>query len=124
MATVLIVEDEEGIQHLLKRVVAMLGHEAYVAGTGAEALSEARRLNPHLIVTDLSLPGNPNGIELVRALRALNPARPIVVTTGYTVGERMEAIEAEGIQHVLGKPFDVLGARTLIATLIGNARAN
>ncbi len=123
MAKVLIVEDEDGIQNLLKRVVSMLGHDVFIAATGAEALRSAEQQNPDLIISDLSLPGKPNGIELVRALRALNPARPMVVTTGYTVGERMEAIHAEGVEHILGKPFDILAARTLIASLIGNARA-
>lgn len=123
MATVLIVEDEEGIQQLLKRVVTMLGHAAHLAGNGADALSLAEQDPPDLIITDFSLPGKPNGIELVRALRALNPDRPLVVTTGYTIGDHMDAIQSEGIQHILGKPFDILAARTLIASLVGNARA-
>lgn len=123
MATVLIIEDEEGIQQLLKRVVTMLGHAVHLAGNGADALSLAQQHAPDLIITDLSLPGKPNGIDLVRALRALKPDRPLVVTTGYTIGDRMDAIEAEGIQHILGKPFDILAARSLIVSLVGNARA-
>jgi CheY-like chemotaxis protein len=123
MAKVLIVEDEDGIQLLLKRVVGMLGHEVLVAGDGPTALVHAREQAPDLIISDLSLPGKPSGLDLVRELRALNPARPFVVTTGYTTGERMEAIQAEGIQHILGKPFDILAARSLVASLIGNAKA-
>lgn len=123
MATVLIIEDEEGIQQLLKRVVSMLGHAVHLAGNGADAISLAQQHEPDLIITDLSLPGKPNGIDLVRALRALKPDRPLVVTTGYTIGDRMDAIEAEGIRHILGKPFDILAARSLIVSLVGNARA-
>lgn len=123
MAKVLIIEDEEGIQQLLQRVVGMLGHEALLAGDGPTALARAREHAPDLIISDLSLPGHPSGVALVRELRALNPARPLIVTTGYTTGDRLELIKAEGIQHILGKPFDILGVRTLIASLIGNARA-
>ena len=95
----------------------------YLAGNGADALDLARQHAPDLIITDLSLPGKPNGIELVRALRALKPDRPLVVTTGYSIGDRIDAIQAEGIEHILGKPFDILEARALIASLVGNARA-
>lgn len=122
MAKVLIIEDEDGIQLLLKRVVNMLGHEVIVAGDGPTALIQAKEQSPQLIISDLSLPGKPSGLDLVRELRALDPNRHLVVTTGYTTGEKMEELAAEGVQHVLGKPFDILGARTLIASLIGNAR--
>lgn len=123
MATILIVEDETAIQHLLNRIVSMLGHTAIVAGNGGEAVALAEQRSPDLIITDLSLPGKPNGIELVRALRKLNPDRPLVVTTGYTIGDQMDIVQAEGVRHILGKPFDILAARTLIASLVGNARA-
>ncbi|HMP75994.1 MAG TPA: response regulator [Kiritimatiellia bacterium] len=123
MPKVLIIEDEEGIQLLLKRVVGMLGHEVLLAGDGPSAVKIAREEAPDLIISDLSLPGKPSGIDLIRELRAMDPARPLVVTTGYSSGEKMDAIQAEGIQHILGKPFDILGARTLVASLIGNTRA-
>jgi CheY-like chemotaxis protein len=120
----MIIEDEAGIQRLLERVVALLGHEATSVTSGTDALREAQRSKPDLIIADMSLQGELGGIKLVRALRALDSACPIIVTTGYTSEDLRAEIEAEGIHHVLTKPFDVGSARRLIAALIGKPRTS
>ncbi len=122
MANVLIIEDEEGIQHLLQRIVSMLGHSSVLAGDGPAALSLAREPGIDLIISDLSLPGKPTGIDFIAQLRALQPACPLIVATGYTTIERMDELRAAGVRHILGKPFEIMEARALIASLIGNAR--
>lgn len=123
MANVLIIEDEEGIQHLLQRIVTMLGHEVVVAGDAPSALSLAREPGVDLIISDLSLPGKPTGLEFIQQLRTLQPTCPLIISTGYTTAERMDSLKAAGVQHVLGKPFEIMEARALIASIIGNARA-
>lgn len=122
MANVLIIEDEEGIQALLKRIVSMLGHEASIAGDGATGCELAAARKQDLIISDLSLPGVPSGLDLIRALRTQCPECPLIVSTGYTTADNLAQIEAEGVQHVLGKPFDMPTVRSLVASLIGDAR--
>lgn len=124
MAKVLIIEDETGIQTLLRRIVGMLGHEVLVAGDGATGLALAQSEGVALIISDLSLPGEPNGLDLIRALRERCPAAALVVSTGYTTAENMNLIREAGVQHVLGKPFDMASVRALVTSLIGNARAS
>lgn len=124
MAKVVIIEDEVGIQTLLRRIVGMLGHEVAVAGDGPGGLRLAQEPGVALIISDLSLPGEPNGLDLIRALRAQCPSAVLVVSTGYTTAENMNLIRESGVAHVLGKPFDMAAVRSLVTGLIGNARAS
>lgn len=117
-ATILIIEDEQAIQFLLKRIVEQLGHEAILADDGQMALARLAERIPNLILTDLSLPGTPFGVDLVNALRALAPTSPIVVTTGDLSGERVEELTRAGVAHIMGKPFDLPVAREMITSLL------
>ncbi|MBW7907319.1 MAG: response regulator [Kiritimatiellae bacterium] len=117
-ATILIIEDEQAIQFLLKRIVEQLGHEAILADDGQMALARLAERIPNLILTDLSLPGTPFGVDLVNALRALAPTSPIVVTTGDLSGERVEELTRAGVEHIMGKPFDLPVAREMITSLL------
>ena len=124
MAKVVVIEDEEGIQTLLRRIIGMLGHEVAVAGDGTNGLRLAQGSDVALIISDLSLPGEPSGLDLIRALRAQCPAAALVVSTGYTTAENMNLIREAGVTHLLGKPFDMATVRSLVTGLIGNARAS
>ena len=97
MARVLIIEDEEGIQTLLKRIVTMLGHEVELAGDGATGSRLASEKSYDLVISDLSLPGTPTGIDLIRTLRATKPDCPLVVSTGYTTTDNLARIEDQRV---------------------------
>lgn len=115
-ARILIVEDEQAIQLLLRRVVELMGHTAFVAGDGASALALANQHSPQLIISDLSLPGSLHGVELVQALHTAHPTCPIIVTTGDMSPARIAALSAAGVNDVLSKPFDIPVARALISS--------
>ncbi|MCO5044038.1 MAG: response regulator [Kiritimatiellae bacterium] len=117
-ATILIIEDEQAIQFLLKRIVEQLGHEAILADDGQMALARLAERIPNLILTDLSLPGTPFGVDLVNALRAQVPTCPMIVTTGDLSGERVEELTRVGVEHIMGKPFDLPVAREMITSIL------
>jgi len=71
----------------------------------AIALLEAMPVEPGCIVTDVRMP-DMNGIELVRRLKAMDVAHPIIVITGHAdVPLAIEAMKA-GVADFLEKPFD------------------
>jgi CheY-like chemotaxis protein len=83
--TVLLVEDEEAVRRLARRVLEGVGYRVLVAANGAEALQVAQqhmgRLD--LMVTDVIMPGM-SGQELSARLRAMRPELPILYVSGYT----------------------------------------
>ena len=80
--SVLVVDDEEVFRTRLARALENRGYEVSCAADGDEALRLARTDSPEYAVVDLRMP-KMSGLELVRALRALDATTRIVVLTGY-----------------------------------------
>jgi DNA-binding NtrC family response regulator len=118
MSSVLLIDDEEGIQSLGQRIVTRMGHRVACAGDGETATSLARAQPYDLILTDFNLPGHPTGMELMHALRQLQPTCPVVVMTGLADHTRMHELRDLGIQHLLPKPFDINQLRALVSSLL------
>ena len=118
MAAVLLIDDELGIQTLVQRILVRLGHDVTCAGSGEEAMTCARAHVYDLILSDYTLPGEPSGLELLKELRALQPASQMAVLTGLADTARMDALREADIQHLLQKPFDVNQLRTLVNALL------
>lgn len=72
------------------------------AGTGAEAVAEAARLRPDVVLMDLEMPAL-DGIEAIRQLRAHDPAVQVVVLTAFDTDERIVGALQAGAQGYLLK---------------------
>jgi CheY-like chemotaxis protein len=82
--TVLIVDDEEPIRHLLERILQKAGYVTATAATGAAALAAVASLGSiDVLVTDMMMP-EMTGDELARRLRRDHPALKVLYFTGYT----------------------------------------
>jgi len=83
-ARALLVDDEPEVRAALAEALGDLGWQVTQAGTGAEALARLRAgPAPDILVADIGLPGGMNGRQLAEAARALHPALPILLITGY-----------------------------------------
>ena len=72
------------------------------AGTGAEAVTEAARLRPDVVLMDLEMPAL-DGIEAIRLLRAADPKAQVVVLTAFDTDERIVGALQAGAQGYLLK---------------------
>ncbi len=119
MAKLLLIEDEAGIQEYFKKVIARMGHTFVTADNGPEGLDALdRESGIDLIMTDLSMPGEPSGMALVRELRERKPDTPIIVVSGYPTKERLDECEALGIKDFLTKPFEMTFFNTVVSRLL------
>ena len=104
--TVLLVEDDDAVRTLTRKMLAAHGYTVLAAGGGAEALElAAGHTGPiHLLVTDVVLPGM-SGRDLAARFRSGRPGVKVLYTSGYTD----EAIVHHGILDAgiafLQKPF-------------------
>jgi len=105
-AKILIVDDDPDLVELLRVVLTEAGYSACTAATGTEALAEAQRSSPDLVVLDLLLP-ELNGYCVCEELRR-NPATALVPIVMITVlpGQfpRLAGMEA-GANAYVNKPF-------------------
>jgi len=103
--TILVVDDDEVFRNRLVRAFAERGLEARGAANAGEALAAATAESPELAVVDLRMPDR-SGLEVVRALKDMDPATSVVVLTGYgSIATALEAVRL-GAAHYLTKPAD------------------
>lgn len=103
----LLVDDSDVIRGMLRYVFVKLGHSVVAeAGTGGAALAAFKEHKPDLVLLDISLP-DMNGVDVLKALRALDPAAKVVIVTGNNSSVlRQEVLDAGALAVVL-KPFDI-----------------
>ena len=102
MAKILLVEDEPDTRELVRLTLELDGHEVLEAATAEEAILKARTGRPALILMDLSLAGQFDGLEATKRLRA-DPAFdevPIVALTAHAMqGDRERSLAAGCDEH-------------------------
>ena len=112
--TILVVEDQDEVRRLTRRILEARGYRVLVAANGAAALRLAheQRGSIHLLVTDVVMPGM-SGRELGLLLAAAHPTMKVLYLSGYTD----ESIVRHGVLEpgvaFLQKPFtaDVLACK-------------
>jgi two-component system, OmpR family, phosphate regulon response regulator PhoB len=118
-ASILVIEDEEPIQILLRYNLEAEGHRVRVAGDGEDALLQIADEKPDLVVLDWMLSGM-SGIELCRMVRAKpeTAALPIIMLTARS--EEVERIRglATGADDYMVKPFSVPELLARIKTIL------
>lgn len=116
---ILVVDDDAPILLLMRNLLREFGFEPIAAGNGPQAIEEARRRTPDLILLDRNMPGM-NGDEVLRELRAHDDLSSVPVL--MLTGEPMEPDEIErlGATGAVLKPFDV---PALVETIRGHVTA-
>jgi two-component system, cell cycle sensor histidine kinase and response regulator CckA len=105
-ATVLILEDEDGVRELAARILIDRGYQVVQARNGSEALSALREgtSNPGLLLTDVVVPDMGSG-ELEGQVHALRPDLPILYMSGYPRDDILDRGLLREDQPFLQKPF-------------------
>lgn len=102
---ILVVDDDERLRQRLGRAFEARGYAVRTAGSYDEAIEVAREWLPEMAVVDLKMPG-PSGLDLIRALKELDPETRIVVLTGYgSIATTIDAMRL-GAVYYLQKPAD------------------
>jgi two-component system cell cycle sensor histidine kinase/response regulator CckA len=120
--TILLVEDEEAIRRLVRRILSGAGHRVIEAGDGRQALEIAETFEGsiHLLVTDVVMPGIGGG-DLARRLCESHPDLEVLFLSGYL--EDMTDADAGSRQagRFLQKPFTDRELLEKIQTILGSA---
>ncbi|MEU6216591.1 response regulator transcription factor [Streptomyces sp. NPDC047022] len=104
--TVLLAEDDRAIRHALERALTLEGYEVNAVADGVEALAQAHRTQPDVLVLDVMMPGI-DGLQVCRVLRAEGDRTPILMLTALVeTADRIAGLDAGADDYVV-KPFDV-----------------
>ncbi|HEY5809427.1 MAG TPA: response regulator [Povalibacter sp.] len=111
---ILIVEDERIIAMDLAGTLTELGYSiAGMTTRGEDAIEQARRLSPHLILMDVRLAGKIDGIQAARSIR-LESDVPVIYLTAHSDNETLQRAVESTASGYLVKPFKAPELRCVI----------
>jgi two-component system nitrogen regulation response regulator NtrX len=105
MASILVVDDEEGIRKILRQVLEYEGHEVRTASGGGEALSTYEEMRPDLVFLDVKM-ARMDGLEVLDRLREKDPGAVVVMISGHGTIETAVEATRRGAWDFLEKPLD------------------
>jgi two-component system catabolic regulation response regulator CreB len=118
---ILIVEDEPGIADTLRYALVTEGFDPHWYATGEEALAQAGRIEPALVLLDIGLP-DVNGLEVFKRLRERSPEVPVVFLTARSDEiDRVVGLEL-GADDYVAKPFSPRELVARVRTILRRAQ--
>jgi two-component system, cell cycle sensor histidine kinase and response regulator CckA len=119
--TILLVEDEENMVHLLRKVLSRHGYQALVALDGEEAIDlyHRHKLEIDVVLLDLGLP-KIAGWDVILKMKEENPGVKVVVASGYIEPELKSEMYRAGVKDFVYKPYTIDHVVETLQTLIEN----
>ncbi len=104
--TILLVDDEEVITEVTSRLLSELGYTILTAKSGEKALAIYRQSHSdiQLVILDMIMPGMSGG-ETFDQLKAVNPSVRVILSSGYSIDGKAQAIMKKGVRVFLQKPY-------------------
>lgn len=117
--SILVVEDDEGVQSLVCSLLTQEGHRVTAVGSGQEAIRVAQDIPIHVMLTDVKLP-DMDGLSVLERILLINSKVIGIVMTGYgSIDCAVKAMKV-GAFDFLSKPFD---NETVVAAINNAAEA-
>lgn len=98
---VLIIEDEESIQKVLKARLEKAGYDVRLASSGEEGIKAVEEMQPHVIILDVMLP-DANGFDLCKQIKDMDNFFKVIIYTG-----KLEAVDARRARQAGADDFTV-----------------
>ncbi len=110
MKTILIIDDSRLIRQMLRDILEPAGYRIIEAGNGKDAITQACRDHPDLIIIDIAMP-HMDGIDATRILtrKPETAGIPIIILTARTSTADIKAALEAGAVDYITKPFDDVG---------------
>jgi DNA-binding response OmpR family regulator len=119
--TVLVVDDEPLVRDVVARYLEHDGHRVLSAGDGDEARWMIELESPSLVLLDVMLPGETDGLALCRWIRATSDLPVILLTARVEETDRIVGLEL-GADDYVTKPFSPREVATRVKTVLRRAR--
>jgi len=108
MTTILLVEDNELNRDMLSRRLNRHGYKVVLAGSAPDAVEQAKKIDPDLILMDVSL-GETSGLDATREIRAIQSGSrvPAIALTAHALSTDREQCLDAGCDDFETKPVDM-----------------
>lgn len=116
---ILVIDDEQNIQDILKWTLSCMGYEVVSAGSGHEGLNLFRKNSIELVLTDLNMPGM-DGWTLASRIKKKSPNTPVVLITGSEIGALDEKPKGSCVDSIIYKPFGLEELQKTVQAMVEN----
>jgi DNA-binding NtrC family response regulator len=121
MSTVLVVDDDRTVTHLVERSLSDGPISVLTAKTAEEGLSLVRSAHPDVVLLDIMLPGT-SGLDVFHKIQEVDRRVPVIfITAGAGSETAIQAMQLGAYDYV-AKPLDVAQLRTLVAKALETRR--
>jgi two-component system response regulator PilR (NtrC family) len=120
MARILIVDDEDDVVFVIRRLLKENGYDICEAPNGWVALRLFQAQFFDLIITDLRMPML-DGISFLHEVKKLDPATPVIILTAFATPESAAAAVEGGASLYLAKPFKAKELLDVVKRMLGGA---
>lgn len=115
--TILVVDDEPQIRKQLRIGLAGYGYDVLTSANGQEALIDAAQRKPDLVILDISLDSEPDGIEVCRRIREWSQVPIIMLSVHEREKTKVTALNA-GADDYMTKPFGMEELQARIVAIL------
>lgn len=113
MATILVVDDDQGMRELLEIMLTGEGYLVSTANDARKALAQCRKEVFDLIITDLKMP-KMDGIDFLRKVKDVSPETMVILITAYASAETAVTAMKEGAYDYIEKDFSIEDLKEII----------
>src|SRR4051812_22859696 len=106
-SNILVVDDERDHAQVMCEALTRLGHKCDVTYNLHEAKSKLDRRNYDVVVTDLVMDGNRDGLEVLRRAQQSEPPPPVILVTAHADIPTCKQALSEGAYDYIEKPLDL-----------------
>src|SRR3989339_331479 len=111
----LVADDNSGVCRLIRALCSRAGLDALSCSCGQELVEAARLLRPPVIISDLHMPGKPDGLQACLVLRRELPGTKFILMTGDPTS--LPALRDAGFNLILNKPLHMAEVIDLISAV-------
>jgi two-component system cell cycle sensor histidine kinase/response regulator CckA len=100
-----VVDDIEEQQIIASAILKQLGYKVSTASNGTEAVSYMKNNKADLLVLDMIMEPDMDGLEAYLKIREMSPGQKAIMASGFSESGRMEAAMHAGISGYVKKPY-------------------
>ena len=120
---VLVLDDEEAICALVSTALTSMGYDVTEATSAPAALLACEQAMKsgqryHLVITDLSLPGDLSGHKAVARLRDIDPQIKAIISSGYDSDPIMTRFHEHGFAGAISKPYEISKLNRVVSEVL------
>ena len=114
MSKILVVDDEEKVCWAFEQFLGDEGYNSLIASSAHEALEKVTAEKPDLVIMDIRMPGEMNGLEALAEMKKLDPEVYVIIMTAYgNMQTTIEAMQSGAYDYII-KPLDLDQVRVVI----------